>query len=67
MLPLGITVSVKPGSTIFQREIIVFPRLILVPRDRRFLVTRGSTGRLQIKPSGSGDENVLRLFLLRMN
>ena len=36
------------------------------PRDRRFLVTRGSTGRLQIKPSGSGDENVLRLFLLRM-
>ena len=32
---------------------------ILVPRARRFLVTwSGTTGRLQIKPSGSGDENV---------
>ena len=34
---------------------------ILVPRARRFLVTwqgnEGATGRLQIKPSGSGDEN----------
>ena len=30
---------------------------ILFPRDRRFLVTWLETGRLQIKPSGSGDEN----------
>ena len=30
---------------------------ILVPRARRFLVT--CTGSLQIKPSGSGDENGL--------
>ena len=31
---------------------------ILVPRARRFLVTwSGNEGRLQIKPSGSGDEN----------
>ena len=33
-------------------------RDILVPRARRFLVTwSGNEGRLQIKPSGSGDEN----------
>lgn len=40
--PLSMTVSVNPGQTIFQREIIVILRLILVPRSRRFLVTWSS-------------------------
>ena len=38
-------------QTIISRQLFA----ILAPRARRFLVT--TTGRLQIKPSGSGDEN----------